>query len=152
MYVRHDAMLAIIKILEASNIVVEQEPWISGISFLPLSPDLIARKNNEVYIIEIKRTIENDFYFPAETASQIMRTSGAVISSERYYVNAEKVKPILILIGGKISKSLELAAKDQNITIVHIDEKFIQKALSETNESDLKEMANKIINRGDIND
>src|SRR5207249_6767672 len=56
----NEAEAAIAKLFESAGFTVLSEPRISGVSSLPLNPDILAFKNDEVLIIEVKVGREKD--------------------------------------------------------------------------------------------
>jgi Holliday junction resolvase len=132
---------AVERILRLSGFQVDREPTLIGSSFLPVTPDIIATREKNVYVIEIKSKFPKfKGTFPVDIAQQV-KTSGEVY---RTYELEKDVIPVLILVEGEASSRLQNFSKEENVKLVRIDQEFIQQALEEADESRILEMANKI--------
>lgn len=137
---------AIERILIAAGFQVNREPILLGSSFLPVSPDIVASRDNKIYVIEIKSRyplVEKAF---SVNIAQQVKTSGEIISKSS--VEKKEVQSILVMVEGEASERLLKFSNDENVKLVRVDNQFLDRAISETDNSKLIQLAKVIIDGG----
>src|SRR3989442_3209803 len=130
-----DAEATLVRIFQAAGFTVLPEPRIPGISYLPISPDILAFKDDQMLIVEVKVGSTKDIV--AEDAQGIeiarrlfaTRTASSTWRTSLHLTDTSRIQSALIMIDAKPSPSLRSFAADTNVYLLTVDPQVIQRAM-----------------------
>ncbi len=139
-----EAETAVTKLFQAAGFTCFNEPRIGGISSLPISPDILAFKDDELLILEIKVGGEKDV--PAEDANGMesaRRLLATRIASSSWrtllnVANPTRVDSALVMIGAKPSAGLKSFAEEADIRLLPVDPEMIRRVMQTDDKNELR--------------
>jgi hypothetical protein len=137
---------AIANLFQSAGFTVMREPRISGISSLPLTPDILVSRDNEVLILEVKVGQEMDIVAEDAQAIEMARrllATRIASTSWRTLLNLSspsKVESGLVMVGAKPSKSFRSVAAESGLQLFDVDPIMIRRALETTDAQELRSL------------
>ncbi len=116
---------AISKVLKADEFDVRVNPTILGGSSLPVTPDIIASKNDTLLVIEVKSSKRKKIH-PAEVAQSINYANRILQDKER--LPPGRISPYLVLVNTTASASLRNFCEENRINISEVSWDTIEHA------------------------